>query len=449
MEWKKIVMMMKNKSKINNVFLAVVTVALPTMLEQILSVLMQYVDTAMVGRLGADATAAASTTITWLIGSMPYAFGVAAMTLIAQAIGSGKESQIKQVAKECLLFALGVGAVIEVLCFAVTPFIATWMGAEESIRPAATRYFFWISVPVILKSVQYILASAIRATKDTTTPMIISIVINAVNLGLDYIFIYIFGLGVDGAAYATCISAALGGILTLIVFFRNPYLGFKDSLFKTDKDVTKRMWVLSLPVLLINVASTSGYVVFAGLVSHMGTIIFAAHSIAVGAEELFYIGGYGFKSAANTMVGIAYGEQNHKKYHDVCVSSVVCTLAVMTLSGILLFIFAEPLMGFFTKDPSVIALGVTVLKMVAFSEPFFGMYVISEGIYYGLGETKYPFIIEFGGMWLVRILATYIGLRFFNQGLIYVWCCMIADNVIKAILLTVPLPGLWKKTLQK
>ncbi len=439
------------KIDVNNIFLSVVVVALPTMLEQVMSVLMQYVDTAMVGHLGAEATAAVSTstTITWLVGSMPYAFGVAAMTLIAQAIGAGEEHKIKLVAKRSLIFAIGVGVVLEAICLAVCPFVAVWMGADEAIRGAATRYFFWISVPVVLKSIEYILSSAIRATKDTKTPMIISLAINAVNLILDYIFIYIFGLGVDGAAYATCISAALGGILTLIVFFRNPLLSFKGHIFESDKEITARMWKLSLPILLINVASTSGYVVFAGLVSHMGTIIFAAHSIAVGAEELFYIGGYGFKSAANTMVGIAYGERNHEKYRAVSISSVICTLAVMVVSGVLLFVFAEPLMGFFTKDPEVIALGATVLKMVAFNEPFFGMYIISEGIYYGLGMTKYPFIIEFGGMWLVRILSTYIGIHFFGMGLVGVWCCMIADNVLKAVFLTVPLGTLWKKAVSK
>lgn len=443
--------MRKIDSNYKRVFWTVVTVALPSMLEQIMSVLMQYVDTAMVGHLGAEATAAVSTstTITWLVGSMPYAFGVAAMTLIAQAIGAGEEHEIKKIAKESLLFALGVGAVIEVICLALSPFVAQWMGAEEGIRPAATRYFVWISIPIIFKSIQYILASAIRATKDTKTPMIISLIINGLNLVLDYIFIYMLGLGVDGAAMATCISAAMGGILTLIVFFKNPILSFTGSIFKTDKAITERIWKLSLPVLLINIASTSGYVVFAGLVSHMGTIIFAAHSIAVGAEELFYIGGYGFKSAANTMVGISYGENDREKYHAVCVSSIVCTLAVMTLSGILLFIFAESLMGFFTTDAGVVALGTTVLKMVAFSEPFFGMYIISEGIYYGLGRTKYPFVIEFGGMWLVRILSTYIAIHYFGVGLVGVWCCMIADNIIKAILLTAPLPLLWKKSVQE
>ncbi len=435
------------KSTIRNIFLSVVAVALPTMLEQILSVLMQYVDTAMVGRLGANATAAVSTstTITWLIGSIPVAFGVGAMTMIAQAIGAGEKHKISQVAKISLIFAIGVGAVIEVICLGVSPFVAGWMGASAEVAPAATRYFFWISIPIVFKSLNIILAAAIRATKDTKTPMYIGIGANVLNVVLDYILIYTVGLGVDGAAYATCISSMFGGLMTLIVFLRHKEFKFEGSFFDVERDITRRMWKLAIPVLLINVASTSGYVVFAGLVSHMGTIIFAAHSIAVGAEELFYIGGYGFKSAANTMVGIAYGEQDHEKYHAVCVSSIIATLGIMTISGILLFFFAEPLMGFFTNDPEVIALGAIVLKMVAFNEPFFGLYIITEGIYYGLGKTKYPFIIESGGMWIVRILSTFIGIHFFNQGLIYVWCCMIADNVLKAIFLMIPLKNLWKK----
>ena len=440
-------MTLKKNNSISNIFISVVMVALPTMIEQILSVLMQYVDTAMVGRLGANATAAVSTstTITWLIGSIPVAFGVGAMTQIAQAIGSGEYHKISQVAKMSLIFAVGVGAVVEILCLAVCPFVAGWMGASPEVAPAATRYFFWISIPIVFKSINIILSAAIRATKDTKTPMYIGVGANIMNVVLDYAFIYMLKLGVDGAAYATCISAIFSGVLTLVVFLRHKEFKLEGKLFSVEKEIWSRMWRLSLPVLLINVASTSGYVVFAGLVSHMGTIIFAAHSIAVGAEELFYIGGYGFKSAANTMVGISYGEQDHDKYHAVCVSSIIATVGIMIISGIILLVFSEALMGFFTNDPQVIALGTTVLKMVAFNEPFFGLYIISEGIYYGLGRTKYPFVVEFGGMWLVRIISTYIGIHFFGFGLVGVWCCMIADNVIKAILLTAPLKWLWKK----
>ena len=430
-----------------NTFRKLLLLALPTMLEYLLSTLMQYVDTAMVGRLGANATAAVSTstTITWLVGSIPVAFGVGAMTQIAQAIGSGEHHKISQVAKMSLAFAIGVGVIVEAICLGLCPFVAGWMGASAEVAPAATRYFFWISVPIVFKSLNIILSAAIRATKDTKTPMYIGIGANIMNVVLDYLLIYTLGLGVDGAAYATCISAVFSGVMTLIAFLRHKEFTIDRKLLSVDKEIVDRMWRLSLPVLLINVASTSGYVVFAGLVSHMGTIIFAAHSIAVGAEELFYIGGYGFKSAANTMVGISYGEQNHEKYHAVCVSSIIATVGIMTISGVILFVCAQPLMGFFTNDASVIALGTTVLKMVAFNEPFFGLYIISEGIYYGLGRTKYPFIIEFGGMWLVRILSTFIGIHLFGIGLVGVWCCMIADNVLKSIFLTVPLRWLWKK----
>lgn len=432
-------------------FLSVITIALPTMLEQIMSVFMQYVDTAMVGHLGANATAAVSTstTITWLINSVPAAFGVAAMTMIAQAIGSGDRHSIEKAAALSLSFSLVVGAILEIICLGLSPFVASWMGADEAVAPAAGRYFFWISVPIVLKSANIILAAAIRATKDTKTPMYIGVGANVLNVVLDYIFIYQCNLGVDGAAYATAISAAAGGLLMLGAFFKNPNLHFEWADVRGDGTHTylKRMWSLSYPVLIINVASCAGYVVFAGMVSHMGTIIFAAHSIAVGAEELFYIGGYGFKSAANTLVGISYGKRDHDKYHVVCISTIVCTLFIMTVSGILLFVFAQPLMGFFTSDPEVIALGAVVLRMVAFNEPFFGIYVVAEGIYYGLGRTSYPLFVEFFGMWCVRILSTYICIHVLGLGLNAVWCCMIADNVLKALLLALLLPRLWSKSL--
>lgn len=442
---------MKNTINKKDILKAVIAIALPTMLEQIMSVLMQYVDTAMVGNLGAQATAAVSTstTITWLIGSVPSAFSVATMTLIAQALGAGEHDEIKKIAKLSLYISVIIGAVIEVACLIVCPYIAGWMGAEMAIREAATRYFFWISIAVLLRSVYIILAAAIRATKDTKTPMYIGIGMNIANVVLDYIFIYIMGLGVDGAAYATCLSGILGAIAMIAAFFNNTWLRFGTTSVFHEKNIISRFFKISYPVLIINTASCFGYVVFAGLVSHMGTIIFAAHSIALGAEELFYIGGYGFKSASNTMVGISYGEKDYDKYHAVCISNIMCTLVIMIISGILLFVFAEPLMGFFTKDPEVIRLGTQVLKMVAFNEPFFGMYIVTEGIYYGLGHTKYPLIVEFSGMWIVRIISTFIGIRYFGIGLVGVWCCMIADNVYKAIMFTIPMRRLWQKAEEK
>ena len=185
-------------------------------------------------------------------------------------------------------------------------------------------------------------------------------------------------------------------------------------------------------------ASCFGYVVFASLVTGMGNTIFAAHSIAVTAETIFYIPGYGLRMATSTLVGISLGEGNRKKFEQVCRLSIVLTIGMMILSGAILYFTAYPLMCLFTPSEQAARIGAEMLRLVAFSEPFFGLMVVMEGIFYGLGRSKYPFYVETISMWGVRILLTFVCVRIWQLGLREVWYCMIADNVCKAVLLSVP-----------
>jgi Na+-driven multidrug efflux pump len=181
-----------------------------------------------------------------------------------------------------------------------------------------------------------------------------------------------------------------------------------------------------------------GYVVFAALVSGMGTTIFAAHSIAVTAETIFYIPGYGLRSATSTMVGQSLGEENRSRFDTICRESIVVTVVMMCCTGVLLFATALPLMRLFTPSEAVAQLGARMLRLVAFSEPFFGLMVVVEGVFYGLGRTRYAFWVETGSMWGVRILFSYLCVRVWGLDLQAVWLCMIADNVCKALLFTCP-----------
>jgi len=88
----------------------------------------------------------------------------------------------------------------------------------------------------------------------------------------------------------------------------------------------------------------------------------------------------------------------------------------------------------FSHDPEVIALGTRVLRMVACSEPFYGVSIVIEGMFMGAGETKTPFRYNVGGMWLVRILGTFICIRFLHFGLVSAWACMITHNMILFLL---------------
>lgn len=420
---------------------ALITLSIPTILEEILATLLQYVDTAMVGRLGETATASVSvtTTVTWLINSVSSALAVAALSLIAKSVGSGDENRIRRLSSQVLALAVGCGLTMGCISMALSPYIPVWMGAEESIQGQASLYFFIVSIPMVFRSCNSILGASIRATKDTRTPMLINLGANVLNVVLNYLMIYILGLGVTGAAIASAVSYAMSGSCMFFAYRKNRLLHWEFRKFSLDGPILRDCARLSIPVLGTNIASCLGYVVFASLVTGMGNTVFAAHSIAVTAETIFYIPGYGLRTATSALVGISLGEGNRRKFELVGGLSVMMTMGMMVLSGLILYFAAYPLMSLFTNSVRVAEIGSQMLRLVAFSEPFFGLMVVMEGIFYGLGRTRYTFFVETFSMWGVRILMTYVCVCIWGLGLQEVWYCMIADNVCKAILLTLPI----------
>lgn len=432
--------MVKKSTDNREIFRMMITLSIPTILEEVLRTLLQYVDTAMVGRLGEQATAAVSvtTTITWLVNSISFAASVAVLAMISKAVGSGDEKLIKKISQQALLLTAVFGVVTGGISVLLAPYIPVCMGAEEAVRRPASIYFTIVSLPMLFRSATIILGAAIRGTKDTRTPMFISFGSNLLNMVLNYLLIYTAGLGVTGAAIASAISYMLSGTLIFLAYRRKVQLNWKWSSFQIEKELLRECADISVPVLLTNLTSCLGYVVFAGLVSGMGTAIFAAHSIAVTAETIFYIPGYGLRTATSTMVGISLGENNREKLGAVSRLSISLTVGMMFASGVVLYFVSYPLMCLFTPVERVASLGASMLKLVAFSEPFFGLMIVLEGIFYGMGRTRYAFLVETGSMWGIRILFTFLCVKVWQFDLRAVWYCMIADNVCKAVLFSIP-----------
>ena len=420
-----------------SLFRTLALLSLPTMVEEILRTLLQYVDTAMVGQLGEQATAAVSvtTTITWLVNSISASAATAVLALISQAVGAGDRGRAGKLAQQALILSVGCGVVCGGASIALSPFIPVWMGAEPAIQAQASRYFFIVSLPMVFRSANSILGAAIRATQNTKTPMLISLGANLLNAGLNYLLIYVCALGVEGAAIASAASYTLSGALMFLAYRRTPLLRWRWREFSADRGLLRHCAQVGVPVLGTSVTSCLGYVVFAGMVSDaMGTTVFAAHSIAVTAETIFYIPGYGLRTATSALVGAALGEGNDSRLKAVGRLSVGLTVAMMCLSGVVLYLTARPLMALFSPSAAVVELGAEMLRLVAFSEPFFGLMIVLEGILYGMGRTRGTFLIETGSMWGVRILSTYLCVGVWGLGLRAVWYCMIADNVSKALL---------------
>ena len=173
-----------------------------------------------------------------------------------------------------------------------------------------------------------------------------------------------------------------------------------------------------------------GYVAFAAMINALGDTSTAAHTIANTVESLFYIPGWGMQTAAATLAGNAMGARDGKKLKSLAGTLLPLEVGLMVISGGLLAIFAPQLMSIFTRDPQVKELGTTVLRMVAVSEPFYGVPIVLEGIMQGTGRTVPPFVFNILGMWCVRIFGTFICTRFLGLGLIAAWGCMIGHNLL-------------------
>lgn len=429
---------MKNKYH-KAAFVSLISLSIPTILEEILSTLLQYVDTAMVGRLGEKATAAVSTTTTigWLIHSIPGAIAVAMLALASKANGAGDEKKLKKLVGQSIVYAFVIGIILETLALVLSPYIPVWMGVEADIVKPASLYFSVTSITLVFRTSSRVFAAMIRSIKDTKSPMYISVAENVLNVLLNVVFIYKLELGVLGAAIASCISFGMGGIAMLAMMLSKEKLRPSFVDIKPDTSIMPEVFKIGFPALGTTVISCLGYIVFASMVSGMGTTIFAAHSIAITAEEIVYIPGYGLRAATSTLVGNALGEGNVPKLKATQRVAILMTILIMVVNGTLLYIFAYPLMQLFTNSVNVAMIGSQMLKLVSFSEPFFGLMIVLEGISYGMGEVKHVFACESVSMWGVRILCAFVCVKILGLGLTAVWLCMIADNICKAVLLFV------------
>ena len=425
----------------------IMSLAWPTMLEQLMQTAVQYIDTAMVGALGTDATAAvgATSTVNWLIGSTISAFGIGFLSYIAKACGAGDKAAAKRAASQAALVVLIAGIVFTALTLSLSSFVPVWMQADESIRDLSARYFFILYAPMLPRTAIIIFGTILRSAGDTKTPMKVGVVMNIINVILNYFMIFATrtvtvlglsftmpgaGLGVIGAALASAVAFIYGGIHLTVVLWRHPLVSPKGESFKPDMEILRPCMKVAFPNMLQRFGTSFGYVAFASMINALGEVATAAHTIANTVESLFYIPGYGMQTAAATLAGNAYGARDAQRMKDLAAMFIPIEVALMILSGGALFASAPMLMGLFSSSEEVIALGSTVLRMVAVSEPFYGFSIIIEGMMLGVGKTKQPFIYNIIGMWGVRIVGTWICTQLLPYGLVAAWACMIAHNML-------------------
>ena len=423
--------------------LLIFQLSLPAILAQLSSIVMSYIDASMAGRLGAADSASIGlvASSTWLIAGFCFSLSMGYTVQTAHLLGAKRDGEARNLLKNSILVNLVYSLLITVIFSLVSGRVPIWLGATEEIYENARIYFliFALSVPII--QFHNLAAGMLQSSGEMKISSVLQILMAILNVGFNYLFIFVLNLGVLGAAVGTLISRAIITLLLMIFLFtRSPSLRLKKGekfVFKVE--YTKKAVKIGLPVAFEQLIMSGGQVAFTKIVAPLGKIPLAANSFAITAESLCYMPAYGLGAAATTLAGQSYGAKRYDLTYRLGHLTTGIGIVLMFLAGGLMFIFAPEMIGFLSPDAEIKRLGAKVLRIEAFSEPFYGSSLVANGALRGTGDTLIPSIYKFVTMWLIRIpLAIFLRTRYGLEG---IWFAMSFELCVRGILFLIRLAG--------
>lgn len=421
----------------------------PAIIEQILNTMVSYVDTAMVGVLGAVGSAAVSVNgpPIWLINGVLAGVGVGYSVQVSNAVGAGDRDRARQVIRQALLAAVVCGLAACGLYELLGGNIPRWLGAKPEVLPHAVNYMRIYCAALPFNALLIVFCAVLRCMGNTKTPLLFNTAANLLNLVLNFFFIYPTrewhgitipgaGWGVEGAAIATAISIACAALPAALSAFRQS--GYQTRVrdgMAPDGAVIRRAVRLGVPSAIERAIINVGQIATTALVGHaLTTAALAANNIATTAEGLCYLPAYGIGYAATALVGqsVGAGDEEDAEAYGTLTGAIGFLLCLCT--GVLLFLFAPFLAGLFNTDPEVVSEAARALRVVAFAEPFFAVSIILTNALRGADDVRFPVMVGLAGMWCVRVpLACLLVLRL-GWGLAGVWGAMAIDLVLRGVL---------------
>ena len=424
----------------------VILLSVPAILEQLVSTAMSYIDTAMVGSLGYKATAAigvvASTT--WLFTGICSAAVMGFSVQVAQFLGAGKNKSARQVVCQSILFNIGFGVLLALIVVGSSFYLPSLLGADISIQKDATYYLAIIGAFIPFYMMAMLHSGMLRCSGNAILPSLMNISMCVFDVVFNFIFIYIFHLGVAGAALGTGMSQlVVGFILMFIVVKKEPTLKLLgNESWKFDKKIFENVVQISIPAGLERITLSLAQVVMTGIVSGMGALSVAINYVAVSAEGLCYLPAYGIGGAATTLVGQSIGASRKDMAKRFAYLTTALAFGLVFFMSFILFYFSPFLASTLTNSQKVIAGASQCLKIVSFSEPLFAISIVAIGALRGAGDSKCPFILNALSMWGMRVLP--IILFTHRYGVIGVWATMTFELIFRGIIFFIRLVrGKW------
>ena len=434
-----------------------VMLSVPAVVAQLSSIVMQYIDAAMVGSLGAEEAAAIGlvSTTTWLFWGLCIASSTGFSVKVAHRIGAGDMQGARNVLRQAVTSTTLFSFALAAIGVAISGVLPEWLGGDVSIHHDASLYFLIFSLFLPALQLNFLAGGMLRCSGNMRIPSLLGVVMcvldvifnfflifptrHAVVAGID-IFIPGAGLGVEGAALGTVAAETV--VATIQMWYLCTHsselkLTKEKGSFRPQVNILKKALRIGLPMGLEHVVICGAQIMTTVIVAPLGVFAIAANSFAITAESLCYMPGYGISDAATTLVGQSVGAKRRRLTRSFAFITVFMGMIIMGLMGLLMYILAPQIIGLMTPVEEIRSLGIMALRIEAFAEPMFAASIVAYGVFVGAANTLVPCLMNFFSIWAIRLsLAALLAP---TMGLKGVWIAMCIELCFRGIIFLIRL----------
>ena len=434
-----------------------VQLSIPAVIAQLSSIVMQYIDAAMVGSLGAEEAASIGliSTTTWLFWGLCVAAATGFSVQVAHKIGAGDMQGARTVLRQALTATVVFSLLLAAAGVAISGALPGWLGGDKSIHRDASLYFCIFSLFLPALQMNFLAGGMLRCSGNMQVPSVAGVAMCVLDVIFNFFLIFPSrewsvagfsftmpgaGLGVGGAALGTVAAeAVVAGVLLWYLLTRSEELKLskEQGSFRPKIATLKKAFRIGFPMGLEHVVICGAQIMTTVIVAPLGVFAIAANSFAITAESLCYMPGYGIADAATTLVGQSIGGRRLKLTRSFARITVLMGMGVMGVMGVLMYLFAPQIIGLMTPVEEIRELGVMALRIEAFAEPMFAASIVAYGVFVGAADTLVPCLMNFFSIWAVRLslaalLAPSLGLK-------GVWIAMCVELCFRGVIFLIRL----------
>ncbi|RSK52823.1 MATE family efflux transporter [Bacillus canaveralius] len=392
-----------------SIYKQLIVFSTPIMLTNILQVSYQFIDSLWVGNLlGANALGAISVSATVIFTVLSFIIGInnASLTILSQQKGKDSEEGLKNYLNAFVVLQTILSLMLGAIGFVFSKEILLLLDTPEPMVAEATSYLQINFLGILFLFGYNFIGTVLRSLGDSKTPLYFVVVAVVLNAVLDPVFIKVFGLGIDGAAYATILSQGIAFLYGLAYILRLCLAPFTLPKIPRREEVGIIL-KLGIPAGLQMVVISAGVMAIMSVVNSLGADVVAGFGAAQRLDSIIMIPAMALGTAVNSMAGQNIGANRWDRLHKIALYGTLYNLAVMFLISAVTFLLARVSIRLFIQETAALEFGTTYLKLVAFFYPFLGINFILNGVVRGAGAMFQVLILNVISFWVLRYPLTY------------------------------------------